>query len=212
MTMELKIIKTDKQYRACMEELERLAIEDPKLGTPTGDRLELLAKLVEDYEKESFPFDRPDPIDAILFRMEEQRLRQKDIASLLGGKNRASEVLSRKRPLTLSMVRALHDSLRIPAELLIREPQPQYGADDVSEEEIPLAHMVKSGWFEDDEVTRLTTSAVVQRYLKPQRGPLYLRHTITYGATPETNKTRLKLWISKVRELAKESRRERGAW
>ena len=122
--MEPKIIKTKDQYRHYFAEVERLATEDPVPGTPEGDRLELLAKLVEDYEKERFKFDRPDPVDAILFRMEEQGLRQKDLAPILGGKNRASEILSRKRPLTLAMVRALSDQLRIPAELLIREPEP----------------------------------------------------------------------------------------
>lgn len=124
--MEPKIIKTEEQYRAFAAEVERLAGDDPVTGTPTGDRLELLAKLVEDYEKERFKFERPDPVEAILFRMEEQGLRQKDLAPILGGKNRVSEVLSRKRPLTLAMVRALHESLRIPAELLVREPQARY--------------------------------------------------------------------------------------
>ena len=124
MIIEPKIIKTANQYLAYRAEVDRLASDDPAVGTPAGDRLELLAKLVEDYEKERFKFKRPDPIAAIRFRMEEQGLRQKDLAPLLGGKNRVSEVLARKRPLTLSMVRALYDSLRIPAELLIREPAP----------------------------------------------------------------------------------------
>ena len=124
MKIKLKIIKTGEQYKAYLAEVDRLAAADPAPGTRDGDRLELLAKLIEDYEKERFKFKRPDPIDAILFRMEEQGLRQKDLAPMLGGKNRVSEVLARKRPLTLSMVRALYDSLRIPAELLIREPAP----------------------------------------------------------------------------------------
>ena len=124
MKIEPKIIKTEAQYRTYLAEVDRLAADDPASGTPAGDRLELLAKLVEDYEKERYKFKRPDPIAAIRFRMEEQGLRQKDLAPILGGKNRVSEVLARKRPLTLSMVRALYDSLRIPAELLIREPAP----------------------------------------------------------------------------------------
>ena len=124
--MEPKIIKTVKQYRAYLAEVERLATKDPASRTPDGDQLELLAKLVEDYEKERFRFERPDPIDAIRFRMEEQGLRQKDLAPILGGKNRVSEILSGKRPLTLAMVRALNESLRIPAELLVREPEARY--------------------------------------------------------------------------------------
>lgn len=212
LAMEPRIIKTENQYRAYLTEVERLAAEDPVPGTPDGDRLELLAKLVEDYEKERFKFDRPNPVDAILFRMEEQGLRQKDLAPLLGGKNRASEILSRKRPLTLAMVRALSDRLHIPAELLIREPEPSQYGEEEDEDEIPLPLLVKSGLFDNEKATRLTTSAVVQRYLKPRHGPLYLRRTITYGATPDTNKTRLRLWVGRARELAMESRRQRGSW
>jgi HTH-type transcriptional regulator/antitoxin HigA len=124
--MEIRIIKTRQQYRRYLEEVDRLVSLDPDPRTAEGGRLELLAKLVEDYEKERFKFRRPDPVEAILFRMEQQGLRQKDIAELVGGKNRASEVLSRKRPLTLAMVRALHEKLGIPSELLIQEPSAEY--------------------------------------------------------------------------------------
>ena len=124
--MEIRIIKTKQQYRRYLEEVDRLVSLDPDARTAEGGRLELLAKLVEDYEKERFKFRKPDPVEAILFRMEQQGLRQKDIAELVGGKNRASEVLSRKRPLTLAMVRALHEKLGIPSELLIQEPGAGY--------------------------------------------------------------------------------------
>src|SRR5215217_6178367 len=110
--IELRIIKTEEQYRSYLAEVDRLAADDPASGTGDGDRLELLAKLIEDYEKERFKFRRPDPVEAILFRMHERGLRQKDLVQVLGGKNRVSEVLARKRPLTLSMVRALSDSLQ----------------------------------------------------------------------------------------------------
>jgi len=124
--MDPRIIKTDEQYRHFRGELGRLAVLDPEPETPQGVRLELLAKLVEDYERIRFAFAKPDPIDAILFRMEQQGLRQRDIAPLLGGKNRASEVLSRKRSLTLPMIRALYEKLDIPLALLVREPAAEY--------------------------------------------------------------------------------------
>jgi HTH-type transcriptional regulator/antitoxin HigA len=124
--MEIRIIKTKQQYRRYLKEVHRLVPLDPDPRTAEGARLELLAKLVEDYEKERFKFRKPDPIEAILFRMEEQGLRQTDIAEIVGGKNRASEVLSRKRPLTLAMIRALHEKLGIPSELLIQEPRAEY--------------------------------------------------------------------------------------
>jgi len=124
--MIIRIIKTKAQHKAAVAEIARLSRLDPKPASNDGLRLELLSKLVEDYEKERFVFARPDPIDAILFRMEERGLRQVDIAHVLGGKNRASEVLARKRPLTLPMIRALHDKLDISPALLIREPAGVY--------------------------------------------------------------------------------------
>ncbi|MBI2969388.1 MAG: helix-turn-helix domain-containing protein [Gammaproteobacteria bacterium] len=124
--MEPKIIKSRKEYRVFLDEVMRLIARDPPRGSPEGDRLELLAKLVEDYERERFRFEKPDPIDALRFRMEERGLKQKDLAGILGGKNRVSEVLNRRRPLTLRMARALSESLDIPAELLIREPRGEY--------------------------------------------------------------------------------------
>jgi HTH-type transcriptional regulator/antitoxin HigA len=124
--MELRIIKSEAQHRRYLEQARRLAKADPAPGSDDGARLELLAKLIDDYEAERFRFRKPDPIEAILFRMEEQGLRQADIAALVGGKNRASEILSRKRPLTLAMVRALHEKLGIPSALLIREPVAEY--------------------------------------------------------------------------------------
>ena len=124
--MEPRVIRAEYQYREARAEVERLVQMDPTPQSREGLRLELLSKLVDDYEKVRFAFAKPDPIDAIIFRMEEQGLRQKDIAPLLGGKNRASEVLSRKRSLTLAMIRALHEKLDIPPGLLIREPPARY--------------------------------------------------------------------------------------
>lgn len=126
MTMEIRIIKTKRQYRRYLKEVDRLVSLDPDPRTAEGARLELLAKLIDDYERERFGFRKPDPVEAIRFRMEEQGLRQADLAEIVGGKNRASEVLSRKRPLTLAMVRALHRKLGIPSELLIQEPRAEY--------------------------------------------------------------------------------------
>ena len=144
--------------------------------------------------------------------MEEKGLRQKDLAPALGGKNRVSEILARKRPLTLTMVRALSESLQIPADLLIREPESATYGEDLNDEEVSLPLLVKSGWFSDEEAAVLTTKDIVARYLKPAYGPLYLKHTITHGSTPETNKINLRLWVGRVRELAKKTRRERGTW
>ena len=93
---------------------------DPALGTPEGDRLDVLSTLVEAYEARTFPMDLPDPVEAILFRMEQQGLSPKDLEPMIGKRNRVYEVLNRKRPLTLAMIWRLHTTLGIPAESLIR--------------------------------------------------------------------------------------------
>ena len=214
--MDAKIIKTDAEHKAYLAEVERLAALDPAPGTPEGDRLELLAKLVEDYEKERFRFAKPTPIEAIKFRMEERGLKQKDLALFLGGKNRVSEVLAGKRPLTLSMVRELNQELHIPADLLIQQNVRNHADETLQDPEevarIPIAHILRSGQYSEEEATMLSTSAIVHRYLKPKHGPLYLRQTITYGSSPGTNKTNLKMWVGRVRELAYHSQGKRGVW
>jgi HTH-type transcriptional regulator/antitoxin HigA len=97
-----------------------------KAGTPEGERLDVLATLVEAYERRHFPMDLPDPVEAIKFRMEQSGLGPRDLVPMIGQLNRVYEILSRKRPLTLPMIRALHEHLGIPSELLIREPVAEY--------------------------------------------------------------------------------------
>lgn len=143
--LEPRIIKTDEQYRYFLKEVEALRAEnlDPDPDTAAGARLELLLKLIEDYEKVHFPLETPDPIEAILLRMGQRGLRQKDIADLLGGKNRASEVLARKRPLTLPMIRSLNQRLDIPAGLLIREVPATYAVSEANR--IPRSDLPEGG-------------------------------------------------------------------
>ena len=198
--LEPRIIKTDEQYRRFRAEVETLAAEDPDSDSKAGARLELLAKLVEDYEKTRFPFEKPDPVDAILFRMEQQGLRQKDIAELLGGKNRASEILSRKRPLTLPMIRSLYERLDIPAGLLIQEPSAPYAVqvDALDIKNVPKREILQRKWVDSTE----SLNAWVRRALAPAGSPAYLKNTLTAGATTNTNKTKIWFWLARVRDVA----------
>lgn len=197
--MEPRIIKADEQYRDYLAEVEKLASMDPEPESPQGARLELLAKLVEDYEKARFIFATPDPVDAIMFRMEQQGLRQKDIAPLLGGRNRASEVLSRKRPLTLPMIRALYEKLDIPASLLIREPEAaNYATATVDLTDVSPSLLIKRGWIDSIEAAR----PFMQRLLAPAGSPAFLKQTLIARANAKTNRTHLWLWLSRVREIA----------
>ena len=119
--MEIRPIRTKSDYKAALKIVSVLVDADPKRGTPDGDRLEVLGTLVEAYEAQHYPIALPDPIEAIKFRMEQQGLRPKDLTPMIGGLNRVYEVLNRKRPLSIAMVRRLNAGLGISAECLIGE-------------------------------------------------------------------------------------------
>lgn len=116
--MNIKLIKTESDYNQALERLE--TIFDAKKETPEGDELELLGMLIEQYENEHFPIALPDPIEAIKFRMEQMGYNQNDLARIIGFKSRASEILNRKRKLSLEMIRQIHDKLNIPTDVLIQ--------------------------------------------------------------------------------------------
>ena len=116
--MEITPIKTKQDYDQALQRLE--LIFDAKKGTKEGDELEVLGILIEKYEDGYFPIDLPDPIEAIKFRMEQLDYSQNDLAKVIGLKSRASEILNKKRKLSLEMIRNLHDKLNIPTEVLIQ--------------------------------------------------------------------------------------------
>jgi HTH-type transcriptional regulator / antitoxin HigA len=116
--MNIKPIKTRKDYQVAMNRLE--GIFDAKPGTPEGDELEVLGILIDKYEQEHYPVGYPDPVEAIKFRMEQLGYSQSDLAQVVGLKSRASEILSKKRKLTLEMIRQLHQTLGIPTDVLIQ--------------------------------------------------------------------------------------------
>jgi|ERR1051326_1520158 HTH-type transcriptional regulator/antitoxin HigA len=117
--MEWKVIKTEKDHQKALKRLEIL-FDAPK-GSKQGDELELISLLIDNYEKEKYPIDLPDPIEAIKFRMEQMGYKQKDLANAIGLKSRISEILNKKRKLTLDMIRKLHEVLNIPTEILVKE-------------------------------------------------------------------------------------------
>lgn len=118
MKNDVKPIRTKKDHEAALAEVERLW--GAKSGTPAGDRLDVLATLIEAYEAVHYPMDPPDPIEAIKFRMEQQGLTRRDLEPLIGTRTRVAEVLNRKRSLSIAMIRRLHHALGISAEVLIR--------------------------------------------------------------------------------------------
>ena len=117
-SMNIKPIKTKKDYELAMTRLETLF--DAKKGTSKGDELEVLSLLIDKYENDNFPIELPDPVEAIKFRMEQLGLTQTDLAELVGQKSRASEILNRKRKLSLEMIRQLNSIWHIPTEVLVQ--------------------------------------------------------------------------------------------
>jgi HTH-type transcriptional regulator/antitoxin HigA len=121
--MDIRPIKTEADYRAALGEIDLLIAGDkePEEGTMAADMLAVLTALVHDYESRRYPIEAPDPIEAIKFRMEQAGLTRRDLEPAIGGDGRVSEVLNRRRPLTLSMIRRLNEMFGIPAESPIRE-------------------------------------------------------------------------------------------
>jgi len=119
--MNIRPIHTKADYRAALKQISTLMESDPDPKSPAGDRLDILTTLVQAYEAKHFPIDLPDPLEAIGFRLEQSGLSIKDLEPFIGKSNRVYEVLNRKRPLTLAMIRRLHRGLNIPAGALIAE-------------------------------------------------------------------------------------------
>jgi HTH-type transcriptional regulator/antitoxin HigA len=118
MTAEVRPIRTKRDYESALKEVERLW--GAKAGTSEGDRLDVLATLVDAHEAEHYPMDPPDPVEAIKFRMEQQGLTRRDLEEIIGRRTRIAEVLNRKRGLSIAMIRRLHERLGISADVLIR--------------------------------------------------------------------------------------------
>ena len=117
--MEIKVIKTEEDYNNALKRLE--VVFDAPIDSPQGDEAELLTILIENYEEEHYPIEAPDPIEAIRFRMEQMNMNKKDLAEVIGYKSRVSEIFSRKRKLSLNMIRQLHKKLKIPYDSLLTE-------------------------------------------------------------------------------------------
>lgn len=117
--MDVTIIKNKIEYQNTLARLS--TIFDAEIGTPESDEADVLALLIDDYEKKYYPIDAPDPIEAIKIRMEEMHLKQNDLVDIIGGKSRVSEILNKKRKLTVEMIRNLAKKLNLSLELLVME-------------------------------------------------------------------------------------------
>lgn len=202
--LKINVIKNERQYKNYREEIERLAILDPKLGTTDGDLLELLSVLVEQYEKERYNISPPSPIDAIIFRMEEQGLRQKDLVQFIGSKSKVSEVLSGKRRLTLNMIRSLCDGLSMPAKVLITDSNSKSdGLGEDNWEKYPIKEMDKRGWFNQvkSSVKQDLVEAIKGFYEQVGGegvGHAYFRRNLHMGGNLKFDGYALDAWLARV--------------
>jgi len=158
----MNTIKSETGYKAALREIQDLIERNVAPDTVEGDRLSVLTLLVQDFEQKAIDLHAPDPIDAIQFRMEQMGLTPRDLVPLIGSRSKVSEVLAKKRPLTLSMVRALHKALGIPAKSLIREQSLFEESDqEIQWDRFPVREMIERGWIK----ARVSDAALYGREL-----------------------------------------------
>lgn len=168
----VKVIKAAADYHAALAQVSSLLDRNPEPGTREAEELETLAVLVQEYEARNFGLGYPDPIEAIKFRMEQQNLSQRDLVPFIGSRSKVSEVLSGRRPLTLSMMRALHTGLGIPAKLLLQASGgPDFDESQIRWDRFPLHEMVKRGWIRESVVDYRSQARDVLRRFLAQLGP-----------------------------------------
>ena len=206
---EPKVIRTREQYETYLGAVQTLMAKGPSLNTADSDRLDLLTVLLEAYENTKYPVESPDPIDAILFRMHEKGLKQADLVPYFGTSSRVSEVLRRKRPLTVQMIRALSIGLGLSAETLIGLSLPEDGqkSEDVDWSKFPIKEMAKRGWL--DRLTsrgKAGVEEVVKGFISDaglQFGAASFKRTIAGEAQSPTTKYALYAWLARVIQTAR---------
>ena len=209
--MDAKVIRTEEQYLTYLREVQELMARQPAVGSVEGDRLELLTVLIEAHENSKFPIEAPDPVDAILFRMQEKGLKQADLVPYFGTRSRVSEVLGRKRPLTVQMIRALSIGLGISAETLIGLSVPEdhasSGKADVDWSKFPFKEMARRGWLSDLSTKAKTgVDELVKGFIEDaglQFGAAAFRRSIGGEAASPTTRYALYAWLARVIQQAR---------
>jgi HTH-type transcriptional regulator / antitoxin HigA len=196
-------IKNKADHAAALEEIERLIDADPVPNTPAADRLNLLALVASDYEAKLFPTEIPDAVEAIKFRMEQQDLAPRDLVPYIGSRSKVSEVLSRKRPLTLPMIRALHERLHIPAKALLQQPELFVSTREEPDwSRFPVRQMVLRGWIKNGVAGVREFFAQIPRGVQTD---LLWRRSVHVRSARKMDAYALKAWAARVIIEAKKS-------
>jgi HTH-type transcriptional regulator/antitoxin HigA len=217
-TLEARVIRTEEQYRAYLNEVQDLMAKAHTLNSKDSERLELLTVLLEAYENTKFPVETPDPIDAIHFRMSEKGLKQADLVPYFGTSSRVSEVLSRKRPLTVQMIRALALGLGISADTLVglSTPEVSQKKPDVDWSKFPINEMLRRGWVRAKSVgLEHGVEDVVKSYIMDAGlhfGAASFRRTISGEAQSPTTRYALYAWLARVIQSARKMKPKLGSF
>jgi HTH-type transcriptional regulator/antitoxin HigA len=217
MEEKIKVIKTDHDHKEALKMIEALISQDPDPESDEGEKLSILSALVQDYESRNFPESLPDPVDAILFRMEQQNLKPRDLIPYIGSRSKVSEVLSRKRSLTLSMIRSLEVGLGIPAKVLVKEVDEFRNPEDIAWDQFPVKEMGERGYFGDKFVKNLDADKLLEAFFRPLGSPAQLFGMLrksTYRSTRPMDKHALAAWsafvVKKATTIKDLSRFNRG--
>lgn len=207
--IEIKVIKTEEDYKEALKFVETLMGRDPDPESEDGEKLALLSTLVEDYESKTFPSDIPNPVDAIKFRMEQAGLKPNDLIPYIGTRSRVSEILSGRRSLTIDMIRALEAGLGIPAEVLLKKPMGDPASPYSGWSTALVKDMHDRGYFgkkvfNPDNLQKMLESFFVRAALPAQVFGM-LRQS-NYRSSPNTDKNALTAWAARVYEKAKKVR------
>ncbi|MBJ8453133.1 ImmA/IrrE family metallo-endopeptidase [Acinetobacter bereziniae] len=209
--MELKVIRTAEQYKAYLEQVEALMDKDSIKNQKDKDDLDLLCLLIQDYESKNFQLDIPDPIDAIIFRMRELNLKQADLALYFGSTSRVSEVLNRKRKLTIEMIRALSIGLGISAEILIGYTERKEPTDNINWKKFPIKEMEQRGWIkipQKNEIAQILDNFLTSSGLN--FSSTSYKRTLNGEAYSPNTKFALHAWLSRVVQKSRENRSHLG--
>lgn len=204
--MEPRVIRDDLQYETFLQQAKELALSDPAPGSKDAEKLAVVSILLEKYEESRFKLDAPDPIDAIVYRLAELGLKQKDFADIIGSKSHASEVLARKKPLSLTMIRLIHERLKIPADVLIAYPVEDKVGVEVDWGKFPIKEMQKRGWFDVENSEGKTGEQLIRSFFartSVRNVPVLLRKTLS-GIAEKENHYAIYAWVARVLIRARE--------
>lgn len=208
MKFKIKIIKTEEGYKEALKYVEELMSQNPDSESELGEQLNLLTTLIKDYEANAFPETLPDPIDAIKFRMEQADLKQTDLIPFIGSRSKVSEVLARKRPLTINMIRALEKGLGIPAKVLINEPDEFKNEKDIAWNRFPVREMAKRGYFNNFKSNLDDIRLLIEEFFRPVGSPTQFvalfRKSYYLRSIKSFNKQALATWSAYVVKRAKD--------